>query len=106
MEATGGEEKGRRTIGGMCGVKSQPGEPECPRTAQPQDPISSWLATTAQLDWMSESNFRETVTKSPIFLRALRARNGSAGAFGGAKQRCPPQKVFARNTISAPTMDL
>ena len=106
MEATGGEEKGRRTIGGMCGVKSQPGEPECPRTAQPQDPISSWLATTAQLDWMSESNFRETVTKSPIFLRALHARNGSAGAFGGAKQRCPPQKVFARNTISAPTMDL
>ena len=27
-----------------------------------------------------------------LFLRALRARNGRAGPFGGAKQRCPGQK--------------
>ena len=50
-----------------------------------------------------EPNFYGTVTKSPFFRCALRARNGSAASFGGAKQRCPAQKVFARNTIKART---
>ena len=44
MEATGGEEEGRRRTGSMCAVKSQPGKPECPRTAQHRSYIC-WLAT-------------------------------------------------------------
>ena len=43
-KARGRAMEGRRRGGGICAVKSQPGKPECPRTAQHRSYIC-WLAT-------------------------------------------------------------
>ena len=95
----------------MCAVKSQPGQPECPRTAQHRSYIC-WLATLRSMHYtrlmpqttaISEPNFREIDTKLQNFSsRAPRAKRpgrtvrSPETAMSGPKS-VRPNIIYKRN---------
>ena len=124
MEATGGEQEGRRRTGSMCAVKSQPGKPECPRTAQHRSYIC-WLATLRNMhdtrltppttastrlqvclfwDKISQPNYHKTVTNRQFFLaRFARETAGPdrppARNSGVRPKKCPPEILLKHGPV-------
>ena len=113
--------EGRRRGGGTCAVKSQPGKPECPRTAQHRSYIC-WLATLRNMhdtrltppttastrlqvclfwDKISQPNYHKTVTNRQFFLaRFARETAGPdrppARNSGVRPKKCPPENLLLR----------
>ena len=110
----------------MCAVKSQPGKPECPRTAQHRSYIC-WLATLRNMhdtrltppttastrlqvclfwDKISQPNYHKTVTNRQFFLaRFARETAGPdrppARNSGVRPKKCPPEILLKHGPVLA-----
>ena len=108
----------------MCAVKSQPGKPECPRTAQHRSYIC-WLATLRNMhdtrltppttastrlqvclfwDKISQPNYHKTVTNRQFFLaRFARETAGPdrppARNSGVRPKKCPPEILLKHGPV-------
>ena len=124
-KARGRAMEGRRRGGGTCAVKSQPGKPECPRTAQHRSYIC-WLATLRNMhdtrltppttastrlqvclfwDKISQPNYHKTVTNRQFFFaRFARETAGPdrppARNSGVRPKKCPPEILLKHGPVS------
>ena len=98
------KEEVRRSIGGTCAVKSQPGKPECPRTAQHKSYIC-WLATLRTMHIHIRAKFPRNRYKIAEFFVARSARETAgpdrpaARNSGVRPKKCPPENLLVGGPV-------